>query len=127
MKLNNTDVKIRTEYYTVAMSDKLNDLIVSYKKVDSILSTLDDRKTVLFLVNSALEDKIEISTDQINLSRTKDIKLKKTKLIEKHFNEINERYNKFGVSISSRQYFHRLILNYLNINIEKKQREFSYE
>ena len=56
---------------------------------------------------------MELYVGDLKLSRSKNIKLRKTKKIERHFTEVNARYQDFGVNISARQYFHRLILAYL--------------
>jgi len=107
-------VKISTEYYTVAMSDELADLLNTYRETDPILTTFDDRKLILYIVNIAISEKTNISTKEINLSRKQNIKLKKTRKINEHFEEINEKYKKYGVNISSRQYFYRLIIGFID-------------
>ncbi|OBT09911.1 hypothetical protein A9267_20255 [Shewanella sp. UCD-FRSSP16_17] len=105
--------KISTEYYTVGVSNCLFDLMNEYRSLDPVLSTFDDRKLALYIVNRAIEEQIEIATDEIKLSRTKDIKLKQTRKITNHFESVNQTYKNYGVNISSRQYFHRLILSHI--------------
>ncbi|MCM2680201.1 hypothetical protein NAF29_11040 [Echinimonas agarilytica] len=95
------------------MSDELKVLIEQFRCTDPILSTMDDRKLILYIVNKALDEETQIFTDSLKLSRTKNVKLKKTRKISGHFNSVNEKYKNFGVNISPRQYFHRLILAYI--------------
>lgn len=98
--------KIVTEYIAVAVSDELLDLLILYRQSDPILETFEDRKLILYIVNK-----------EICLSRSQNIKLRKTPLINQHFESINNQYKKFGVEVSSRQYFHRLILGYLEQHV----------
>lgn len=114
MELNRAEkTKISTEYYTVGVSDHLFNLMGQYRGLDPVLSTFDDRKLTLYIVNKAIEEHTEIAIDDIKLSRIKDIKLKQTRQIVKHFESVNKNYKAYGVSISSRQYFHRLMLSYI--------------
>ena len=114
MNLNaDGQARIVAEYYSIAISEQLERYLIDYKQRDPILSTLDDRKLILLLVNKALEGKMDLYVGDIQLSNYKNIKLRKTKKIERHFTEVNEKYQGFGVNISARQYFHRLILAYL--------------
>lgn len=112
--------KISTEYYTVGVTDKLIDLMAEYRHLDPILTTFDDRKLLLYIVNQAIESKVGIATDDVKLSRIKDIKLKQTRKIVKYFETINEGYKEYGVSISARQYFHRLALSYIRNQLLKE-------
>ncbi|MEL0624782.1 hypothetical protein V6238_17035 [Marinomonas arenicola] len=109
--------KIRTEYYTVAINNSLKELIDRYKATDEVLYALDDRKLILYLVNLALDEGLGVSTGEITLSGVKDIKLKKTKKISLHFNCVNEKYKNHGVKVSSRQYFHRLLVKFLSVKL----------
>ncbi|MFA0553994.1 hypothetical protein AB4538_24445 [Vibrio lentus] len=111
--------KISTEYYTVGVSNCLFDLMNEYRSLDPILSTFDDRKLILYIVNKAIEDETKIATDDVKLSRTKDIKLKQTRKIINHFDSVNQTYKKYGVNISSRQYFHRLILSHIRSRLNE--------
>lgn len=114
MNLNaDGQARIVAEYYSIAISEQLESYLINYKRQDPILSTLDDRKLILLLVNKAIERKTDLYVGELQLSRSKNIKLRKTKTIERHFTEVNAKYQGFGVSISARQYFHRLILAYL--------------
>jgi len=105
--------RIVSEYIAVAVSDELLQLLIKYRQSDPILETFDDRKLILYIVNKAIAENTKISTKKIRLTRLKNIKLKKTTLIKRHFDAINLQYKEFGVEVSSRQYFHRLILGYL--------------
>jgi hypothetical protein len=109
--------KIVTEYIAVAVSDELLDLLILYRQSDPILETFEDRKLILYIVNKAIAENTQISTKEICLSRSQNIKLRKTPLINQHFESINSQYKKFGVEVSSRQYFHRLILGYLEQHV----------
>ncbi|PJC85970.1 hypothetical protein CSW98_13125 [Vibrio sp. HA2012] len=109
----NEIARIETEYFNVAISDELLNYLEQYRQQDPILSTMNDRKLILYVVHKAIDQNIEICTDKLNLQRNRDVKLKKTRLISRHFEGVNNKYQSFGVNISSRQYFHRLILNYL--------------
>ncbi|SHO23862.1 2-C-methyl-D-erythritol 2,4-cyclodiphosphate synthase [Moritella viscosa] len=82
-----------------------------------MLSIFDDRKLILYLVNLALDEDLGLYTADVNTERVKDIKLKKTRKIAKHFESINEKYKEYGISISSRQYFHRLLMNFLQVKL----------
>jgi len=105
--------RIVTEYITVAVSDELLELLTQYRQFDPVLETFEDRKLILYIVNKAIAESTKISGKKVHLSRLKNIKLKKTPLIKRHFEAINQQYREFGVEVSSRQYFHRLILAYL--------------
>ena len=114
--MNNTtdgQARIVAEYYSIAISSTLERYLALYKQTDPVLSTLDDRKLILLLVNKAIDEQTELYVDDVKLSRSKNIKLRKTRKIEEHFTLVNDKYKAFGVSISARQYFHRLILGYL--------------
>lgn len=113
-------VRKETEYYNVAVSDDLSKYLEMYRSLDPIFSTMDDRKLILFVVHKAIEKNENIYTEELDLSRNRNVKLKKTSLIAKHFESINKKYRDYGVQISARQYFHRLVMNYL---IESKKRK----
>lgn len=113
--------RIRTEYYTVAINDSLKILIDSYKATDEVLYALDDRKLILYLVNLALDEGLGLSTGDISQSGVKDVKLKKTKKISQHFNSVNDKYKDHGVRVSSRQYFHRLLVKFLSVKLSIAQ------
>ncbi|GMM87602.1 hypothetical protein MTsN2n6_05760 [Vibrio fortis] len=105
--------RIVAEYYSIAISSTLERHLALYKKTDPVLSTLDDRKLILLLVNKAIDEQTELYVDDVKLSRSKNIKLRKTRKIDEHFTLVNSKYKAFGVAISARQYFHRLVLGYL--------------
>lgn len=109
--------KIRTEYYAVPINIELERLINRYKTTDEILYTLDDRKLILYLISLALDEDLGVCTGDIVLSNVKDVKLKKTKKISQHFESVNKRYKNYGVRISSRQYFYRLLVKFLTVKL----------
>ncbi|EPO0042678.1 hypothetical protein ACUFBV_004073 [Vibrio harveyi] len=112
-KHNHNFERITTEYIAVAVSDELQELLINYRQSDPILETFEDRKLILYIVNKAIAENTKISTKEVCLSRLQNIKLKKTPAIKRHFDSINLQYKEYGVEVSSRQYFHRLILGYL--------------
>lgn len=112
-KHNHNFERITTEYIAVAVSDELQELLINYRQSDPILETFEDRKLILYIVNKAIAENTKISTKEVCLSRLQNIKLKKTPAIKRHFDSINQQYKEYGVEVSSRQYFHRLILGYL--------------
>lgn len=108
--------RIKTEYYTVPKSQMLLDLLSSYKKINNTCYSLNERQLILYIVNKAIEDKVELYTGELCLETKQNIKLKKTKAISEHFNIVSAEYSRFGARISQRQYFHRLILGFLTVN-----------
>lgn len=117
-KVTKSIVKMQTEYFSVAMSEELITLLSSYRKSDPVLTTYDDRKLILYTVNRAITEQTLIATKDLNLSRSENIKLRKTRQIRQYFDSINKQYKPFGVEISSRQYFHRLILGFLEKGLQ---------
>ncbi len=105
--------RITTEYYTVPKTEHLNKLLSEYKKINSTCCSLNERQLLLYITNKAIEDKADLYSGDLFFEQKQNIKLKKTKRIKNHFNSISEEYAQYGVRISQRQYFHRLILGFL--------------
>ncbi|HAS6388796.1 hypothetical protein DC365_18150 [Vibrio vulnificus] len=114
-------VRKETEYYNVAISEQLQLLIKNYRKLDPVLSTMDDRKLILYAVHKAIEGGGNIFTEPLDLSKNRNIKLKKTRDISYHFEEITKKYREYGIEISSRQYFHRLVISHMIEAINNKE------
>ncbi|EMW0562101.1 TPA: hypothetical protein NKU94_000661 [Vibrio parahaemolyticus] len=114
-------VRKETEYYNVAISEQLQLLIKNYRKLDPVLSTMDDRKLILYAVHKAIEGGGNIFIEPLDLSKNRNIKLKKTRDISYHFEEITKKYKEYGIEISSRQYFHRLVINHMIEAINNKE------
>lgn len=112
--------RITAEYYTVPKTNHLDQLLSKYKKMNNTCCSLNERQLLLYIVNLAIEEKTELFSGEVLFESKQNIKLKKTRLIRSHFDSVSEEYEKYGARISQRQYFHRLILGYLTIQIEQK-------
>ncbi len=111
--------RITTEYYTVPKTDYLEQLLSKYKESNSICYSLNERQLLLYIVNKAIENNGDLYSGELCFELKQNIKLKKTRLIKSHFNSISNEYQKYGIKISQRQYFHRLVLGFLVANISE--------
>lgn len=110
--------RIKTEYYTVPKTNHLEQLLSKYKKINNTCCSLNERQLLLYIINRAIEEEVELFSGEVSFESKQNIKVKKTKLIKAHFDSISQEYVKYGARISQRQYFYRLTLGYLTVKLE---------
>ncbi|WCP83292.1 hypothetical protein PQE20_17895 [Vibrio harveyi] len=110
--------RIKTEYYTVPKTNHLEQLLLQYKKINNTCCSLNERQLLLYIINRAIDENVELFSGEVSFESKQNIKVKKTRMIKAHFDSISQEYAKYGARISQRQYFYRLTLGYLTVKLE---------